>query len=140
MLPALRNALLLLDSSVVVWFGELGVENGNRAQALIGLGGAVVMGAIFAGVQVYEWSIKTYGLGTSSYASLYFTTTGLHMVHVVAGLIILLALAGWVAWDFFSPRRRIVVSAGVLYWHFVDGVWLLVFTTYYLTPYLGFAR
>ena len=62
------------------------------------------------------------------------------MAHVVAGLVILAMLALWVALDFFSPRRRIVVSAGVLYWHFVDAVWLLVFATYYLTPYLGFAR
>jgi heme/copper-type cytochrome/quinol oxidase subunit 3 len=140
MWPALPNTFLLLASSLVAWFGEKGVERGSRAQALAGLGGAFVMGAIFAAVQAYEWSVKPYRIGTSSYASLYFTTTGLHMAHVVAGLIILAVLALWVGWDFFSPRRRIVVSAGVLYWHFVDAVWLFVFTTYYLTPYLGFAR
>jgi cytochrome c oxidase subunit III len=53
---------------------------------------------------------------------------------------VLLALFTWTALDYFSPRRRLVVSAGVLYWHFVDAVWLFVFTTYYLTPYLGFGR
>ncbi|OJU22562.1 MULTISPECIES: cytochrome c oxidase subunit 3 [unclassified Sphingomonas] len=138
--PALPNTLLLLSSSLVAWIGEKGVERGRRAEALTGLIGAFVMGAGFAAVQVYEWSIKPYRLGTSSYAALYFTTTGFHMAHVVAGLVILAMLALWVALDFFSPRRRIVVSAGVLYWHFVDAVWLLVFATYYLTPYLGFAR
>jgi heme/copper-type cytochrome/quinol oxidase subunit 3 len=55
-------------------------------------------------------------------------------------LVILAAMFGWVVWDFFSPRRHIVVSAGIVYWHFVDAVWLFVFATYYLTPYLGFAR
>jgi heme/copper-type cytochrome/quinol oxidase subunit 3 len=140
MWPALPNTLLLLASSFVAWFGEKGVERGNRAQALIGLLGALAMGAAFAGVQVYEWGEKSYGIGTSSYASLYFITTGFHMAHVVAGLVILATMALWVAWDFFSPRRHIVVSAGILYWHFVDVVWLFVFTTYYLTPYLGFAR
>jgi cytochrome c oxidase subunit 3 len=40
--------------------------------------------------------------------------------------------------DYFSPRRRLTISSGVLYWHFVDVVWLFVFSTYYLTPYLGF--
>lgn len=138
--PALPNTLLLLSSSLVAWIGEKGVERGRRAQALAGLIGAFAMGAGFAAVQAYEWSIKPYRLGTSSYAALYFTTTGFHMAHVVAGLVILAMLALWVALDFFSPRRRIVVSAGVLYWHFVDAVWLLVFATYYLTPYLGFAR
>lgn len=140
LIPALPATLLLLASSVAAWFGEAGVKEGNRTKALIGLGAAFLMGTIFALVQFYEWSEKTYGIGTSSYASLYFTTTGLHMAHVMVGLVILAAMFGWTAYDFFSPRRRIVVSAGVLYWHFVDVVWLFVFTTYYLTPYLGFAR
>ena len=98
------------------------------------------MGTGFAAVQLLEWHAKPYGLGTSSYASLYFVTTGFHMAHVVVGLAVLAALFAWTALDYFSPRRRVVVSAGVLYWHFVDIVWLFVFTTYYLTPYLGFAR
>jgi len=140
MWPSLPNTILLVASSFVAWFGEKGVEKGDRAQALIGFGGAFVMGAVFAAVQGYEWWTKTYGLGSSSYGSLYYTTTGFHLAHVVAGLIILASLFGWTAIDYFSPRRRISVSAGVLYWHFVDVVWLFVFTTYYVTPYLGFAK
>src|SRR3569623_607657 len=140
MWPALPNTLLLLASSGVAWYGEKGVEKGNRGQALIGLGGAFVMGAIFALVQLYVWSEKTYRIGTTSYASLYFPTTGLHMAHVVVGLIILASLIGWLAFDYFSPRRRIVVSSGELYWQFVDGVWRFAVSTYNLSPYLGFAR
>jgi heme/copper-type cytochrome/quinol oxidase subunit 3 len=138
--PALPNTILLVASSFVAVYGEKGVEKGNRTQALVGIGGAFVMGLIFALVQYYEWSVKTYGIGETSYASLYFATTGFHMAHVIAGLIILAGLFFWVLDDFFSPRRRISVSAGILYWHFVDVVWLFVFTTYYITPYLGFAR
>ena len=52
----------------------------------------------------------------------------------------LAALFVWTALDYFSPRRRLTVSAGVLYWHFVDIVWMFVFTTYYVTPYLGFGQ
>ena len=63
---------------------------------MIGLIGAFVMGAVFAAVQIYEWSKKNYRIGTSSYASLYFTTTGLHMAHVFVGLVILATLALWV--------------------------------------------
>ncbi|WNO52702.1 cytochrome c oxidase subunit 3 [Stakelama saccharophila] len=140
MIPTLPNTLLLLASSVVAWYGEKGVEKGDRTQALVGIGGAFVMGFIFAGVQCWEWAKKTYGMGTTSYGSLYFTTTGFHMAHVIVGLVILAALFFWVLDDYFSPRRRISVSAGILYWHFVDVVWLFVFTTYYLTPYLGFAK
>jgi heme/copper-type cytochrome/quinol oxidase subunit 3 len=137
---ALPNTVLLLLSSLAAWWGEQGVLKGARARAIVGFGAAVLMGSGFAIVQCLEWRSKTYGIGTSSYASLYFVTTGFHMAHVLVGLAVLVALLGWTALDYFSPRRRLVVSAGVLYWHFVDAVWLFVFTTYYLTPYLGFGR
>jgi cytochrome c oxidase subunit 3 len=137
---AIPNTLLLLASSFVAWFGERGVHAQHRAQALIGFAGAFVMGVIFVIVQWFEWQAKTFSIGTSSYASLYFVTTGFHIAHVVVGLLVLAALFAWTALDYFSPRRRLTVSAGVLYWHFVDIVWIFVFTTYYLTPYLGFGR
>jgi cytochrome c oxidase subunit III len=137
---ALPNTFLLLLSSLVAWWGEQGILKRRRPQALVGFGAAFLTGAGFAAVQYLEWRSKTYGLGTSSYASLYFVTTGFHMAHVIVGLAVLIAIFSWTALDYFSPRRRLVVSAGVLYWHFVDIVWLFVFTTYYLTPYLGFAR
>jgi heme/copper-type cytochrome/quinol oxidase subunit 3 len=98
------------------------------------------MGLAFSVVQVLEWFAKPFRFGTSSYASLYYVTTGFHMAHVLVGLLVLLAIFAWTALDYFSPRRRLSVSAGTLYWHFVDIVWLFVFTTYYVTPYLGFAR
>jgi heme/copper-type cytochrome/quinol oxidase subunit 3 len=137
---ALPNTLLLLASSGAAWFGERGILTLKRARALAGFGLAFLMGAGFAAVQVIEWRAKSYGIGLSSYSSLYFVTTGFHMAHVLVGLLVLAALALWTALDYFSPRRRLVVSAGVVYWHFVDVVWIFVFTTYYLTPYLGFAR
>lgn len=137
---ALPNTVLLLLSSVAAWWGEQGILKAVRSRALLGFGCAFLMGAAFVVVQWLEWRAKTYGIGTSSYSGLYFVTTGFHIAHVIVGLVVLLALFGWTALDYFSPRRRLVVSAGVLYWHFVDAVWILVFTTYYLTPYLGFGR
>jgi heme/copper-type cytochrome/quinol oxidase subunit 3 len=137
---ALPNTILLLLSSGVAWYGEHGVLHGRRGQALVGFGGAFLMGLAFAIVQLFEWHAKPFGFGASSYASLYYATTGFHMAHVIVGLLVLLAIFTWTALDYFSPRRRISVSAGTLYWHFVDVVWLFVFTTYYVTPYLGFAR
>ena len=58
------------------------------------------------------------------------------MAHVVAGLLILLPLILWTAMGKFDARRRDPVSIGVIYWHFVDAVWLTVFFTFYVTPYL----
>jgi cytochrome c oxidase subunit III len=135
---ALPNTVLLLASSFVAWYGEHGVLHLRRTQALVGFGAALIMGCIFAAVQWHEWQVKPFTLGTSSYSSLYYVTTGFHLAHVLAGLVALAAIFLWTALDYFSPRRRLTVSAGVLYWHFVDVVWLFVFATYYITPYLGF--
>ncbi len=140
LMPALPNTLLLLASSGAAWIGEHGVMRENRARAAGGLGLALLMGMGFAAIQIYEWSTKSYGPGVSSYASLYFVTTGFHLAHVFVGLIVLAVLTGWVLAGFFSPVRWIPVSAGILYWHFVDAVWLCVFATYFVTPYLGFGR
>ncbi len=137
---ALPNTVLLLASSFAAWSGEHGILRRQRAQALLGFGMAFVMGTVFALVQWLEWHKKPFRLGDNDYSSLYFVTTGFHMAHVLVGLLILAALFAWTALDYFSPRRRITVTAGVFYWHFVDVVWLFVFTTYYVTPYLGFAR
>lgn len=137
---ALPNTILLLASSGVAWWGERGIHQGRRQQALIGFAIAFLMGATFALVQWFEWHAKPYSFGATNYASLYFVTTGFHMAHVLIGLAVLAALFIWAALDYFSPRRRLTVTAGVFYWHFVDVVWMFVFTTYYLTPYLGFGR
>jgi cytochrome c oxidase subunit III len=137
---ALPNTILLLASSGAAWFGETGILRRQRARALVGFGAALLMGTLFAIAQGLEWRAKPFRLGTSSYASLYFVTTGFHMAHVLAGLVVLAALLAWTALDYFSPRRRLAVSAGVWYWHFVDVIWLFVFCTYYVTPYLGFGR
>ena len=137
---ALPNTILLLLSSVVAWWAEQGIVRQRRPQALIGFGLAFLMGAGFVAVQWLEWRSKTFSLGTSSYASLYFVTGGVHIAHVLVGLVILIVIFGWTALDFFSPRRRLVVSAAVLYWYFVSIASVLVFSTYYLTPYLGFGQ
>ena len=98
------------------------------------------MGGAFVAIQWLEWSSKSFQLGTSSYASLYFVTSALHIAHVIVGLLVLAALFWWTCLDYFSARRYLVVAAGALYWHFVSLVSVLVLFTYYVTPYLGFGR
>ncbi len=134
---ALPNTFLLLGSSVAAWWGERGIRKDSRSQALGGVGLAIAMGTVFAIVQFFEWKGKAYGLGTTAYTALYFVTTGFHMAHVIVGLVILIILWIWAWRGFFSPLRMLPMANGIVYWHFVDAVWLTVFFTYYLSPYLG---
>lgn len=130
------NTLVLLASSVAVWWGEEGAKRGRRGQHLAGLGLAIVLGVVFLVVQGFEWKAKSYGLASGSYGSLYFTVTGFHMAHVIAGVAILAAVFGWSAAGYFNVRRHAPVSISAVYWHFVDAVWLCVFFTFYVSPYL----
>ena len=136
--PALRlalpNTILLLASSVVLQWGLGGVERRRRWRWLGALGVTILMGAGFVAVQVLEWSNKPFALTTSAYGSAYFSLTGLHMAHVAAGLIALLVIFLWSVLGRFSPERHEHVSLAALYWHFVDAVWLTVFTVVYLVP------
>jgi cytochrome c oxidase subunit III len=130
------NTLVLLASSVAVWWGETGAKSGRRAQHLGGLGAGILLGALFLAIQILEWKAKPFGLNSGSYSSLYFVITGFHMAHVIAGLVMLTAIFGWSAMGLFTPRRHEPVSLGALYWHFVDAVWLAVFSTFYVSPCL----
>ena len=91
------------------------------------------MGALFVAVQLREWGNKDFGLTDSSYSSIYFTLTGFHLAHVVAGIIVLLILAFW-GWRWRLVRGGLHLTLGRMYWHFVDAVWIVVFITIYLVP------
>ncbi len=99
--------------------------------------GGIVLGAVFVVVQGLEWKSKPFSLSSNPYGSIYFTTTGFHMAHVIAGLVMLVVVALWTSMRLFDRSRMAPVSIAIAYWHFVDAVWLTVFFTYYITPRFG---
>lgn len=132
---ALNTALLLL-SSVFVWLSERLVRARRVRWAAASMGGGLALGLVFAGIQWMEWQNQSYGIGTHQYGSLYFTITGFHVLHVLVGLLILGMLLIWIALGYFDERRNAALKIGGLYWHFVDVVWIFVFGTLYLTPWV----
>jgi heme/copper-type cytochrome/quinol oxidase subunit 3 len=131
------DTVILILSSVAVWWGERGIRSPRRWQAPLGVGIAILLGTLFLVIQYFEWAAKPYRLATSPYASFYFTITGFHMAHVVLGVLILIALFVWSLMGFFDEKRHAPLTIGSIYWHFVDVVWLFIFFTFYVTPYLG---
>ncbi len=130
------NTVILLASSGCVWAGERGIHRGRMSWGITGLIAAIVLGTCFVGIQLMEWDSKPYGMTTHLYGSLYFTITGFHMAHVIIGLAVLSFLLIWVALGYFDSKRNAAMTIGGAYWHFVDVVWLFVFSTLYLFPYI----
>jgi heme/copper-type cytochrome/quinol oxidase subunit 3 len=133
---ALPNTLVLLLSSVAVWWSERGLMRGRRNQQLLGLALAILLGLAFVGIQLMEWRNRQAWPSSSAYASLYFTITGFHMAHVLAGLLGLTLVLLWSGLGLFDRRRSAGLSYAAAYWHFVDAVWLCVFFTFYISPRL----
>jgi cytochrome c oxidase subunit 3 len=127
--------LLLILSGIVGHAGVIGLKSGNRTLFLLGVGLAIVMGTIFICGQAYEWfSLMDEGLnaGSTTYGSTFYILTGFHGAHVIAGLL-MLALA-WTRgyWKDFTPVRHLFVDASMLYWHFVDVVWVFLYAILYV--------
>ena len=132
---ALPNTAVLLASSATAAWGEQGVMRGRRGQHLLGLAATLALGAVFLVVQLFEWKAKRFGPTDGTYGSFYFTITGFHMAHVAVGLLVLTTVFAWSLAGLFNPRRHESVSNAVIYWHFVDAVWLAVFSAFYIAPY-----
>jgi len=141
--PALRLALpdtciLLMSSAVLEWGKRRRREQHRRGTAWIaGLVITILLGAAFVAIQAVEWLHKSFAFSDDSYSCAYFTLTGLHLLHVIAGLIALLVVLAWSLAGRLRGHAYEQPRFAVLYWHFVDAVWLVVFATIYLLPRIG---
>jgi cytochrome c oxidase subunit 3 len=130
-------SVLLIGSSVPLFWGEAAIEHGHVGKLRIALFVSFVMGLAFLTNQVLEFHDLDFNIRDNAYASIFIVTTGLHGLHVLGGLLIsavvqLKARLGW-----FTAERHLSVSVFALYWHFVDVVWIFVFSSLYLSAHLG---
>jgi cytochrome c oxidase subunit 3 len=134
-LPIL-GTICLLSSSITVHFAVSALRKGNVRGCTLFLAGTVLLGAMFLMSTAREWYYLIHDVGltirTNLFGTTFYSLVGLHASHVVIGLIMLtislaLALSGSVRQE--HAERLEVLS---LYWHFVDGVWVVVFLVVYV--------
>ncbi len=133
------NTIILLLSSVTMHYAALGIRKGKQRQMIIGLIATIVLGATFLGGQVYEYTNlfhEGFTITTKTFGSSFFTLTGFHGLHVTIGLIFLIICLIRALRGDFTQQKHFAFEAGEMYWHFVDGVWIFVFSTVYLLPFL----
>ncbi len=133
---AILNTVILVSSSVFVGFSEAMLARGKRLAALAMLAAAILLGIVFVGIQLTEWSGKPFDVRSHTYGSLFFTITGFHMAHVVVGVTSLAMVWLWIAIRRVNATRREILTIAALYWHFVDAVWLVIFSLLYGLPHV----
>jgi len=130
-LPSVSTTMLVL-SSVTMQFAVWAIRRGDRATMLRFLKLTLVLGALFLGGQLYDYSRLGFSVRDTAYGTTFFTMTGFHGAHVAGGLVfIYLMLArGWSGQ--LTRENHTGLEACAIYWHFVDIVWLGLFSTLYL--------
>lgn len=128
----LVNTLVLLTSGTTVTWAHHALQHNDRRGLIWGLVCTIVLGVMFTLLQAYEYSHAAFTFAGHIYGSTFFMATGFHGFHVIIGTIFLTvtlfrALAGH-----FTPKHHFGFEAAAWYWHFVDVVWLFLFTCIYV--------
>lgn len=129
------STFILLMSSLSMVLALDAVQRGNKKLSLIWLGGVILLGAGFLGFQVYEFNHFVHEgltIGTNVFGSSFFVLTGFHGAHVAGGVIWMITLWIMAARNKLPPSGALKVEIAGLYWHFVDIVWIVIFTLVYL--------
>lgn len=132
----LLNTVLLLASSITLLAAHKFLKKGNREKVKLWLSITIVLGLSFLALQIVEY-FEAYNeldltLNSGIYGATFFLLTGFHGAHVTIGSIILIVLLLRVFKGHFTADKHFAFEAGAWYWHFVDVVWVVLFTTVYL--------
>ena len=129
---------VLLMSSLAFVLGLSALQRGNHAGMRVWLSATAILGLLFLGGEGLEY-MKFYNeglsLGTNVFGTAYFVTTGFHKLHVLIGVIWLLGLVAMSYRGQIGVHQSEKVEIAGLYWHFVDIVWIVIFTFIFLVPY-----
>jgi heme/copper-type cytochrome/quinol oxidase subunit 3 len=125
----------LLMSSLAMVLALAAVTRGDRVWSRVWLGTTALLGLVFLGFQAYEFTSFVHEgltLQTNLFGSTFFVLTGTHGAHVAVGVIWLLTLLVRSFQGKLGPEKAMNVELAGLYWHFVDVVWIVIFTVVYL--------
>ena len=131
------SSFVLLMSSLTMVLALAAIQRGDHHRARTWLLTTALLGAVFVGGQAYEFTVfyrEGLRLQTNLFGSSFFVLTGFHGAHVTIGVLMLLSLFGLSVRGRLPKERAETVELVGLYWHFVDVVWIVIFTLIYLIP------
>ena len=131
------TSFILLMSSLTMVLALAAIQRGDYRRLRIWLLATAMFGATFVGGQVFEFTEftrKGLNIDTNLFGSSFYVLTGLHGAHVTAGIVWLVSLWGLAVQGRLTQADSERVEIAGLYWHFVDVVWIVIFTVIYLLP------
>ena len=129
-LPAL-NTVLLLSSGVTVTYAHHSLIQGNRSGALYGTAITIVLALIFTALQGVEYTVSSFTISDGSFGSCFYFGTGFHGIHVIIGTAFI-AVGLWRILAYHvTDNHHLGFEGSILYWHFVDVVWLFLYISVY---------
>src|SRR6478752_1517191 len=131
------SAFVLLLSSLTMVLALAAIQSGHERKMRVWLSATALLGCVFLGGQFYEFTTfyhEGLTLSRNLFGSTFFTLTGFHGTHVAIGVFWLLALAAHSFRGRLHREHSLLLEIAGLYWHFVDIVWILIFTLVYLIP------
>jgi cytochrome c oxidase subunit 3 len=129
---ALGLTIVLVISSVTCQLGVWAIRRDDRAGFIRAIGVTLVLGIVFLIGQLYDYSTIGFGVSDTPFGTTFYTLTGFHGAHVFGGAVMLSVVLYRGLAGQFSSRHHDAVEATSLYWHFVDVVWIALFSTLYI--------
>jgi cytochrome c oxidase subunit 3 len=129
------NTAILVSSSFTMHWALVSIKRGNRRGLTLGLLLTLIMGLTFLALQIREYNLlHTEGFTPEhgAFASVFFGLTGLHGIHVFVGAVLLTIALVRSLRGHYSPEKHMGVELSGIYWHFVDVVWIVLYTLVYL--------
>jgi cytochrome c oxidase subunit 3 len=126
------NTAILVTSSFTIHWALQAIKRGNRAGMQAGLVLTLALGLVFLLTQAREYSRVGFAPGDDAFATIFYGLTGLHGAHVFVGLTLLLMVTSRAFRGHFSPEHHMGLEVPGIYWHFVDVMWIVVYTTIYI--------
>jgi cytochrome c oxidase subunit III len=126
------NTAILVSSSFTMHFALEGARNENRRAMRMGLLTTLLLGLTFLTVQINEYIHIGFAPSDSAQGSIFYSLTGLHGAHVFIGLTLLTFATTRAFRGHFSAKEHRGVEVPGIYWHFVDIMWIVVYTTVYV--------
>lgn len=131
----LVETLALLTSSMLCGFALIASRAGRAREALAFFAATASLGVLFAGMEIYEFTkliAEGYGPQTSGFLSSYFALVGTHGLHIVVGLVWMITLMVAIHLQGLTSAHKRKVELLTMFWHFLDVIWIFIFTIVYL--------